>query len=164
MREAQTFAERVERELGEALLLDGQPLKAKLNALVVLAQEFMRRISKRDDAQYSSLEELNTKKAALEQELGQLSGEEERVHKAVEHLRRAIESEKDLSRDAERELFEAMARRSELEVVLAKLAGRAELLAREGVNVVAMLSIESVGYYTDANGSQDSDWAKPMRW
>jgi chromosome segregation ATPase len=60
-----------------------------------------------------------------------LAEEEERVTKAVGVLRRSIESEKDASREAERELFQAMAKRSELETQLARLRGREEMLARE---------------------------------
>jgi chromosome segregation protein len=46
-------------------------------------------------------------------------------------LRKQIESEKDASREAERELFAAMARRSELQSILAALRSKEELLARE---------------------------------
>ena len=59
--------------------------------------------------------------------------DEERATKAVEVLRKKIESEKDASREAERDLFAAMARRSELQALLEGLHGREELLTREVV-------------------------------
>ena len=131
--QAEEFASRVEKELGDALLLEGQPLKAKLNALVVLATEFMRRLqSLRPQTPHgTSVEELAAKKAKLERELADLTKEEERVRSAVEALRKKIESKKDASREAERELFAAMAKRSELETTLASIRSKLEALARE---------------------------------
>ena len=46
-------------------------------------------------------------------------------------MRSKIEGEKDANREAERELFAAMSRRSELELVLAKLRSKEEMLSRE---------------------------------
>jgi len=129
--QAQEFAERTVSELNQALRLDGQPLKAKLQALVVLATEFMRRIQKRDAPQVGSKEDLHAKKAQLEAQLSLLSTEEERVRASVEALRKKIDSEKDASREAERELFQTMAKRSELEAMLGSLEARASILARE---------------------------------
>ncbi len=131
--QAEEFAGRVEKELGEALLLDGQPLKAKLNALVVLATEFMRRLQilRPEAPPGASHEELAAKKAKLERELAELTKEEERVRTAVEALRKKIESKKDASREAERELFAAMAKRSEVEATLAGVRSKLEALARE---------------------------------
>ncbi|HEY5383129.1 MAG TPA: AAA family ATPase [Candidatus Paceibacterota bacterium] len=139
--QAEEFAGRVEKELSEALRLDGQPLKAKLNALVVLATEFMRRLqSLRPEARPGqSADELNAKKAEFEHELSDLNKEEDRVRTAVEALRKKIESKKDASREAERELFQAMARRSEVETALASLHTRGEALARERENFVREL-------------------------
>ncbi len=131
---ARTFAERVEEELHAALLLDGQPLKAKLNALVVLTQEFMRRMLSQHSGELKEKENLALKKTKLEGELHELSAEEARVGKAVEALRKKIESEKDASREAERELFQAMARRGELEIALASLRAQEEILVREKEN------------------------------
>jgi chromosome segregation protein len=132
--QARTFAERVEEELQAALVLEGQPLKAKLNALVVLATEFMRRLTGQRSEEATQKEELSVKKAKLEKELRELSAEEERVAKAVEALRKKIENEKDASREAERELFQAMARRGELEAVLSSLRAQEEILSREKEN------------------------------
>jgi chromosome segregation protein len=138
--QAQEFAQRVEKELGEALNLDGQPLKAKLQALVVLATEFMRRIHKPSEQSVMSIEELRDKKTALERELKELDAKEAGVRERVEALRKKIESEKDASREAERELFQAMAKRSELEATLAGLESRAQLLSRERESFVRELA------------------------
>ncbi len=129
--QAQEFAERTLQELEEALNLDGQPLKAKLQALVVLATEFMRRIQKRVAPEVVSKEELQAKKSALEAQLAELTADETRVRSAVDALRQKIDSEKDASREAERELFQTMAKRSELEATLSAMQSRADLLARE---------------------------------
>jgi chromosome segregation protein len=127
--QAREFAERVERELTEAITLEGQGLKAKLNALAVLAKEFLRRITAVAPAR--GVEDLERQKAELEAKLKSIASEEEQVSKQVATLRKKIESDKDLSRDAERELFAAMARRSELEAALAALRAREEILSRE---------------------------------
>ena len=134
--QAEEFAGRVERELGEALQLEGQPLKAKLNALVVLATEFMRRLQslRPEVRQGASIEDLTAKKAEHEHELAELAREEERVRTALDVLRKKIEHKKDASREAERELFAAMAQRSELETTLASVRARADALLREREN------------------------------
>jgi chromosome segregation protein len=129
---AQEFAERTLKELDEALNLDGQELKTKLQALVVLATEFMRRIGNRAPApDVISKEELQDKKTGLEQALAEVTSQEEKVRASVETLRQKIESEKDASREAERELFQTMAKRSELEAQLSALQSRIDMLARE---------------------------------
>jgi chromosome segregation protein len=130
--QAQEFAERTIKELDEALQLDGQPLKAKLQALVVLATEFMRRIGSHTPApDVTSKEELQARKTSLEQALAEVTSQEEAVRAKVEALRQKIDSEKDASREAERELFQTMAKRSELEAQLSSLQSRIDILARE---------------------------------
>lgn len=138
--QAEEFATRTLHELDEALHLEGQPLKAKLQALVVLATEFMRRIQKRDPNEAKNKEELQNKKAALEAELADISEQEEKVRTSVEALRQKIDSEKDASREAERELFQSMAKRSELEAQLSGFEARATMLARERESFVRELA------------------------
>ncbi|MGH7936659.1 MAG: AAA family ATPase, partial [Chthoniobacterales bacterium] len=77
--QAQEFAQRVLDELAESLALSAiDGLKAKLNALVVLATEFMRRLgSARQDAGAQGGEALAPKKSALEKELVALHADEE---------------------------------------------------------------------------------------
>ncbi|HEY6021136.1 MAG TPA: hypothetical protein VIY48_14885, partial [Candidatus Paceibacterota bacterium] len=77
------------------------------------------------------ISELQNKKASLEKELAELKGEQARVVAELAKLRERLEGEKDASRDAERELFTIMSRRSELEASLASLRARHEILARE---------------------------------
>jgi chromosome segregation protein len=131
--QAEEFATRVLNELNETLALgEVEKLKAKLNALVVLATEFMRRLQiLRPEAHVrQSADELATKKTALERELAELAHKEAKARAEVDALRKKIESKKDASREAERELFQAMAKRSELEVTLAGMRARADALAR----------------------------------
>ncbi|HVV39057.1 MAG TPA: AAA family ATPase [Candidatus Paceibacterota bacterium] len=130
-REANTFAVRVQEELEVFLTLEGNSLKSRINALVVLAKEFLRRISDKANPAHTDLESLTKKRAQLESELKELAAKEEQITKEVAALRRSIESEKDASREAERELFQAMARRSELESQLTAFKARRDILARE---------------------------------
>ena len=133
--EANIFATRVQEELEMFLTLEGQTLKARINALVVLAKEFLRRVSAQGGSALGGkehdIESLTKKKSQLEAELKDLHTQEERVAREVAQLRRSIEGEKDASREAERELFQAMAKRSELDAALAALKGRRDILARE---------------------------------
>jgi len=140
--QAEEFTTRVLDELQETLALsEVDRLKAKLNALVVFATEFMRRLqSLRPEAHTrQNIDELNAKKTHLEHELAELDAEEKRVHRAVDELRNKIESKKDASREAERELFQAMAKRSELEVTLASLHARADALRLQKENFIREL-------------------------
>jgi chromosome segregation protein len=125
------FAERVESDVQDVLLLDASQIKQRLSALVVFAKEFLRRIQQKNENAGASLEELKQKKEQLERQLEDLRHEQEGTVRAVAELRSKIEGEKDANREAERELFAAMSRRSELELVLTKLRSREEMLARE---------------------------------
>ena len=115
------------RDFGEQILTLASA--SKLVELIALARGFLQKLAaaaRRDES--GNLEE---KKKKLEHELKDLEVQEERVHKEVAALRNKIESEKDASRDAERELFAAMAKRSELQAALAALRAREEALAGE---------------------------------
>lgn len=125
------FVQHIERGLEDVLSLDGAAIKQRLSELVTFAKEFMHRIQNKQETVGHSLEELTEKKAQLEHELGVLRAEQESIQKAVGELRSKIENEKDANREAERDLFAAMARRSELETMLARLRSREEMLARD---------------------------------
>ncbi|MCX6819710.1 MAG: AAA family ATPase [Candidatus Adlerbacteria bacterium] len=129
--DVRAFAEQVEKDLEETLNLDVAQIKNRLSALVVFAKEFLRRMTHTNTAAEHSLEELRKRKEVLEQEVQTLRVESERVASAVRALRTKIEGEKDANREAERELFAAMARRSELETVLAAARAGEEKLTRE---------------------------------
>lgn len=130
--DASKFASRVEEEIEAVMSLEGENLKRRLSALLVLAKEFLRRIARPDEGRNAkSLKDLREKKAALEKELNEMRSQEDEVIKSVDALRRSIESEKDASREAERELFAAMARRSELEGQIAAARAKKEQYARE---------------------------------
>ncbi len=118
--EARNFAQKVIDEI------EG---KGNLQALVVLAKEFLRRITVQAPAH--NVDELRHKKSQLEAKLNELRAQEDAIRQAVGSLRAQLESEKDLSREAERELFAAMAKRSELESTMSALRSRQDMLIRE---------------------------------
>lgn len=124
-----SFAGRVSQALEEALALEGAPLKERLREALAAAKEFVAALAQHASGG-ASANELTGKKKALEEELQRAKEQLERVAKATAALRKKIEGEKDASREAERELFSAMARRSELEAALSGIAARKELLAR----------------------------------
>ncbi|MES2202757.1 MAG: AAA family ATPase [Patescibacteria group bacterium] len=114
------------RDFGEKILSLAEG--SKLAELIALARQFLHTIAQSGK---SDLPDLEAKKKKLEHELAEVTAEEERVRREVATLRQKIEGEKDASREAERGLFAAMARRSELETTLARLRGQGELLARD---------------------------------
>lgn len=102
---------------------------SKIAELVALARSFIQKLSAAGGAR--SLRELTHKKQTLESTLQNLKTKEERVAAEVAALRKKIDTEKDASREAERELFAAIARRSELEGALAALRIREQALVVE---------------------------------
>jgi len=130
--QAEEFTERVLEELEASLAVtEIEKIKARLQALVVLATEFMRRMQKQSAPQVPEAESLSAKKSALEADLEKIIKSEEAVRARVDTLRKKIDSEKDASREAERDLFKAMAARSEAESALSLLEGKKTALARE---------------------------------
>ncbi|OGC84592.1 hypothetical protein A3F55_00890 [Candidatus Adlerbacteria bacterium RIFCSPHIGHO2_12_FULL_53_18] len=126
--EAKYFAEGLLKELEN---LDTASFKERLHTLISNVKDFIGRLTRGENESGISSEDLDHKKADLEKELKELAAEEVRITKAVEHLRKKIESEKDLSRESERELFAAMARRGELDAALVGFKAREESLARD---------------------------------
>ena len=124
------FIERIETELQEVLVLGEQERPGRISALIILAKDFLRRIMQRVVPEGTSPQELEARKKELEAELVVLAAEEARIADAVAALRMSIENEKDASRAAEKELFTAMSRRSEVETQLARLRGEADMLLR----------------------------------
>jgi len=129
--QVRAFAQQVEQGLHEALLLDGAPIKEKLTTLVAAVKDFFGQLVQATVQAAHSPEELQAKKQELENELASLSQEDGRITAATAALRKKIESEKDANREGERELFAAMARRSELQTTLAALQAAKDTLARE---------------------------------
>ena len=126
------FAHRVEEELEASLSLEEGEIKSRMAALLNIAKDFLRRITRVEVLREGrSKEELQARKAELEEMLKQLMDDEAKVLREVATLRHSIDSEKDASREAERELFAAMARRSELESKLHSLRAKSELIERE---------------------------------
>ncbi len=130
--QAREFANRVEAELEESMQLSEAEIKQRMAALIILVKDFLRRITHVEQVREGrSKEELLERKQQLEQELHTTGEDERRIAGAVAHLRISIESEKDASREAERDLFAAMARRSELETKINSIRSKVEMLERE---------------------------------
>ena len=125
--EGATLPVREARDFGERILHLAEG--SKWADLISLARAFLQKITQRST--HGDKGALEDKKRSLETKLKEVGTAEEKIVAEVAALRRTIESEKDASRDAERELFAAMARRAELETALAALHTRGEMLARE---------------------------------
>lgn len=130
LKDARAFAERVSQSAQGAASLDEGSLKRLFVELAALAKDFLKTITERSGGAHDT-HALEEKKHTLEAQLRELKEKEEQVREAVARLRAEIENEKDLSREAERELFSAMARRGELDGVLARLRSQETLLQRE---------------------------------
>jgi chromosome segregation protein len=135
-KEAHGFAQKIEQELEAIGSLEGETLRARLRALLSLARDFAQKlvssIENRGDS--SSVESLRSRKEELEKKLDGIAAEEERVMQMMHALQAEIESEKDANREAERDLFAAMAERSGVESMLASLRAREDVLNHEKEN------------------------------
>lgn len=128
------FTERLEREFESAQGLSAlEMLRERIRKLLGDVRSFMASLRQGD----SSIQDLAAEIQALEGERAQFEAafadakaQEESLLSRVAALRTRIEETKEASRDSERELFQAMARRGELEAELSKILGREELLAR----------------------------------
>src|SRR3989338_5632738 len=125
--EGGTVSVREARDFGETILQLAEG--SKLTELVAAARAFLQRLAQRSAR--SDKGALEEHKRALEAELKAVEAAENNSTAEVAALRKKIENEKDASRDAERELFAAMARRSELEAALTALHVREESLKQE---------------------------------
>lgn len=167
--EARAFGERVLAEL-ELPYQDPEAFKKRVSALIILTSEFLRRLSQDAEKKGESVAVLKSKKTSLEAELKSLDIAEDQTAQAIATLRKSIESEKDASRDAERELFQAMARRSELEATLTGLRARADIVVRERQALVrelgeaaALVGREIADYEAYALEDSDADAAGEER-
>jgi chromosome segregation protein len=135
-REAHAFAEQLRVELNELLSLEGVVLKDRLKKIISSAKAFAEQLVEKlsNNTSQKSVEELRARKQELEKKLHATRDEEEKAAQAVHKLHSEIESEKDANREAERELFAAMAERSGVESMLASLRGREEVLNHEKEN------------------------------
>ncbi len=123
-----TVPAREAREFGEKILSFAEG--SQWSELMALARAFLQKLSGAHKAAHAK-DELEATKRRLEDELKAVEAEEAKVIAEVSRLRRSIESEKDASRDAERQLFAAMARRSEVEGMLVALRAKEQVLAGE---------------------------------
>ena len=115
------------RDFGETILQLAEG--SKWTELMAAARAFLQKITQR--SAHSDKSALEERKRALEVELKAVEAAENKITVEVAALRKKIENEKDASRDAERELFAAMARRAELEAALTALHVREESLKQE---------------------------------
>lgn len=130
--QVRVFVTHIESELAESFGLAEAELKTRVMQLIEFVRDFLQRITRVEKIREGrSKEELTERKAELEEMLATMVEEESRITTEVAALRTSIEGEKDANREAERELFAAMARRSELEVTLNGLRNKKELLTRE---------------------------------
>jgi chromosome segregation protein len=133
-KEAHSFAQKIEKELGELATLQGESWRDRVLALLQFAREFAERLVtaiENKNATSQSVEELKAKKGELERTLETIAAEEEHTAQMIHALQAEIENEKDANREAERELFAAMAERSGVESMLASLRAREDVLTHE---------------------------------
>jgi len=104
-------------------------LHARITALLTRTKEFLGRLMHTTSEQH--IEQDHARKAEIEQELHDLQGKEKDITAAIVKLRTGMESERETSREIERELFSGMARRSELESILVQLSAQEQILAKE---------------------------------
>ena len=132
--QVQEFIAKIESELEGILSLDLESARTRLRALGTMAKEFLQRVTHREATAEHTPQELSQKKKELEAELEHLQQKETDVATGVQALRQKIEGEKDASREAERELFAAMARRSELQTKLSQFRAQEETLERDSTS------------------------------
>lgn len=134
-KDAHGFAQKMEMELASLLNAEGGTLRERLVALISLAREFAEKLTEKlsENTSEHSVQDLRARKETLETKLKDVEAEEERVAQAIHALQSEIENEKDANREAERELFAAMAERSGVESMLAGIRSREDILhqARE---------------------------------
>ncbi len=126
-KEVEAFAAHVERELEGAL--GDADVRMRLSTLVSFVKTFLSKIAHAPQQAVSA--DLEERKRALEQELQELQQQEQQATHALNALRERMEAEKNVSHQAERELFAAMSERSKLESSIAQLSSRRDMLARE---------------------------------
>jgi chromosome segregation ATPase len=121
-------------------------------ALIKRAREFAEGLTAKlsGNTDSSSVEDLKKRKSELEQRLVATQKEEEKTAQAVHKLHSDIENEKDANREAERELFQAMAERSGVESMLAGLRARENILAQNLENYKIELREAAVLLLRDA--------------
>jgi chromosome segregation ATPase len=130
--EAAEFADEVASRLDEAHALDLAELRSAVKKIVERAREFAARISHT----VSPLSEhgdadIQGRIAVLEKDLHAAQEAEEHASRALEHFRRKTDELKEQGRQQERELFERLARRSQLEALLAGFSSKESELVRD---------------------------------
>jgi chromosome segregation ATPase len=126
----QEYVEVVTNGLEESLQQDETQLRSRVAALILVSKDFLRRMVP-VEAPRQNTDHLQARVGEIERELAALHAAVQDIVARTAALRSRVESDKDASREAEKELFAAMARRSELDTTIARLRSRLDMLARE---------------------------------
>lgn len=127
-----SFAQSVISHLSEIERADLESMRHVLRALLNEAREFAASISYTEEKDHQKeLEALQARKAELEGKLAAAKHAEDEASRHIREARAAIEAEKDTSREAERALFAALQRRSELESILSRIGSEEAMLATD---------------------------------
>jgi len=106
---------------------DTEEIKGILRTVGSIVRDFMSTTfsgEKSVDVDYSELEKMKNEKTELDKKLEGVSEDESTYNKKYNTLKKEIETGKDDSREAEREVFSIMSRQSELRIVLSKLSSK----------------------------------------
>ncbi|MGH7141250.1 MAG: AAA family ATPase [Minisyncoccia bacterium] len=107
-------------------------LKEMVRVVLSRAREFVASLGmETEKSAAETLQALKERKQTLERHLEATHAAEEAAMRDIHAARAALDKEKDAGRAAERELFAALSRRSELESALAAVAQRQSLLASD---------------------------------
>jgi len=134
LREVEGFIEGTEREIETALSLsDIGAIRDTLSRIKANIKSFFSRVrgAESEGGHSHDIATLRKEKADIAQKLSEIEKEAVSLEKEGEELRRAIEEEKDSSREAERSLFAHMARVSELKAIIDRLLSDEARLSRD---------------------------------
>ena len=135
-----SFAQGVIAQLQEAQHAEHSTAAAILQSMLQRSQEFIASISApRAENRQEKLETLHARRTELERQLADAKKSEARAVEAIAQARASIEQEKDSGRQAERALFSALQRRSELEAVLLRSAQQESALAADAASLEAQI-------------------------
>lgn len=157
LEQAHSFAEKIAQEAEQAAEGSLEEMRGKLRTLCLLARDFIQTLT--GGRQGSDIgEELKAFEREKEKRVSafaQAKQAEEKAFRELQIVRASLESAKEERNSSERELFEALTRRGELDAELAKLSLRAELLvrakeefAREREEGAALVGRDVLGYET----------------
>lgn len=134
LREVENFVRGTEKEIETALSLsDISAIRDTLSRIKASITSFFSRVrgTESEGAQSHDIAALRKERGDIALKLSEVEKEAVSLEKEGEELRRAIEEEKDSSREAERSLFAHMARVSELKAIIDRLSSDETRLSRD---------------------------------